>query len=217
MYAITRPTPKPWSALALIRVDHDKPLVVEDWTLTVDSYQAEAPGRPASWTFHVVGSNTGADGSGTSAASFVSPAGRVRIEPDYWFATKPVTPGYEVCWSVEPQFVDVYEAPTAADSKAAWATTLFQGLRNGPHLLELVAGPEGPPTVLALVAYQPPFAPWDPALIGLLVAAGVVLAIAGAWWAIRRFVVGGRFGDRLARLVPRRRPTPGGFEASPGA
>ena len=34
-YRITRPQPGPWSPLFLSRVDHDAPLVLEDWTLRV--------------------------------------------------------------------------------------------------------------------------------------------------------------------------------------
>ncbi len=39
-YRITRPQPGPWSPLFLSRVDHDAPLVLEDWTLKVSDVSA---------------------------------------------------------------------------------------------------------------------------------------------------------------------------------
>ena len=40
-YAITRPVPPPWSPLALTRVDHEAPLLIEPWTLTVTAVGAD--------------------------------------------------------------------------------------------------------------------------------------------------------------------------------
>ncbi len=205
LYTVTRPEPKPWSALALVRVNHDRPLVAEEWTLTVDTYTTQPPG----WTFHVVGSVTGPDGSGTSGATFVSPSGRVRIEPDFWFSQKPVEPGYAIHWSVQPQFVDVYQPPPAGDPTLERTTTLVQGLSNGPHTLELTAGAAGPPPIAAIRVYEPPFTPTNPRLVRSLVAVGVVLFLVGLWWSIRSEVgADSRWGRLVATLRRPRSPRP---------
>jgi len=201
LYAITRPKPKPWSEIALIRVNHDKPLVAEDWTLTVDSY-AE---KPPSWTFHVQGSQTGPDGAGSSGATFVSPSGRVHIEPDFWFPQKPVEPGYAIHWSVRPQFVDVYTPPPLGDSTLDRATTLVQGLSNGPHTLELIAGPDGPPELAAIRIYEPPYTPMNPLVLGGLVAVGVLVVGWVGWRLLRRSGAGQTAWSRLTRGMARPR------------
>ena len=179
-YAITRPSPKPWSALALIRVDHDRPLIVENWTLTVTSFDPSPP----RWNFRVEGSKTGPDGTGRSDASFTSPSGRVRIDPGSWFQKKPVEPGYQVRWSVVPMFTDVYREAVGDDP----STILAQGLPNGPHTLELVAEPGQTPELAALRAFRPPFAATEfPTLLvasgttTLVVALGSILAIRRGW------------------------------------
>ena len=201
LYAISRPEPKPWSEIALIRVNHDKPLIEEDWTLTVDSY---TPNPPA-WTFHVVGSKTGPDGTGSSGAPFVSPSGRVRIEPDFWFPNKPVEPGYAIRWSVRPQFVDRYVAPPVGDPAIERATTLFQGLPNGPHTLELIAGPDGPPDIASIRVYEPPFLPMSPVVVRGLITLGLMLVAIGSWWLMRRWTFGRTAWTRVVGLIPRSR------------
>ena len=208
LYAITRPEPKPWSPIAVIRVDHDVPVIEEDWTLTVDQYTD----KPPTWTFHVVGSKTGPDGSGTSAAQFVSKSKRVRIEADSWFPTKPVEPGYAIRWSVRPQFVDVYTPPPPGDPALERTTTLFQGLPNGTHTLELVAGADGPPTIAAIRSYDPPFKPMDPIVVGGLYTLAVVAVLLGIWWAIRRWT----FGRAASAWVARRLPVPTRRRREPG-
>lgn len=80
-YCITRPQPGPWSPLFLSRVDHDAPLVLEDWTLRVSNVSADGK----TWEFDVRGSVTGQDGSGRSDQPFVSQSQRVKIDPAAWF------------------------------------------------------------------------------------------------------------------------------------
>src|SRR3954469_1438815 len=109
-YAITRPSPLPWSPLFLMRVDHDRPLVVEPWTLKVTSVAAKSK----TWTFAVSGGKTGADGEGKSDQPFRSRSGRVVISPESWFrgsGKDPVPKGYTIRWGVVPLFADVFQAP----------------------------------------------------------------------------------------------------------
>jgi len=160
LYSFTRPQPDPWSTLALVRVDHDKPLVAENWTLTVTSVTPDGKG----WNYDVSGSQTGADGSGSTDAVFVSRSGRVRIDPkDFFrppdsFHPAPVTAGYSIRWRAVPLFRDVYAPPAALDPSRDQAQTLAQGLPNGRHTLTLTADGPGAPPVRAVRSYAPPVA-----------------------------------------------------------
>jgi hypothetical protein len=147
-YRITRPSPGPWSPMFVSRVDHEKPLVLEDWTLKVASVQPDGK----TFTFEVKGSATGEDGGGESAKPFVSKSGRVKIAPDAWFVPNKVTAGYQSQWKVLPMFVDTYTAPEAADPSREAAVTLAQGLANTKHTLELT----GEAPIRAIRIYRPP-------------------------------------------------------------
>jgi hypothetical protein len=173
-YAITRPTPNPWSALALVRVDHDRPLLAEDWTLTVTSFQD----NPPRWQYRVDGSKTGPDGSGDNASTFRSNSGRVRIEPESWFQKKPVEPGYQVRWTVRPLFADSYIPPKVDDPSREQSTTLIQGLPNGSHTLELVAESSEMPAIRAIRVYDPPIAVADSSALAVGAATTLVVALA---------------------------------------
>jgi hypothetical protein len=183
-YAITRPTPAPWAALALIRVDHDRPLIAEDWTLTVESFTD----KPARWAYRVAGSKTGPDGSGSSDATFVSKSGRVRIEPDSWFPNpkKPIEPGYQIQWSVMPMFVDSFRPTGAGDASLEDATTLIQGLPNGRHMLELVAEAGTPPAIAAIRVSRPPGVPIDERILYAAAATGGLVLAGGLTWGMTR-------------------------------
>lgn len=154
VYRLTRPQPGPWSPLALVRVNHDAPLIEENWTLKITSVNADS----TQWSFDVSGSVTGADGSGSSAAPFVSKSGRVRIEPEAFFRNpaQSVTNGYEIHWQVLPMFVDVYTPPKAGSDGREAVTTVAQGLPNGKHTLEIVADDGGSVPVQAVRVYRPP-------------------------------------------------------------
>ncbi len=151
-YRITRPAPGPWSPLTVSRIDHDAPLVPEEWTLKITK---ERDGGKA-WDFEVTGSVTGPDGGGASDASFTSKSGRVKIEPGAWFHPEgaKVPAGYEIKWSVLPMGVDSYQAPRAEDETREHPTTLAQGIPNEKHTLELTA--DGDAAIRAVRVYRPP-------------------------------------------------------------
>jgi hypothetical protein len=151
-YAITRPTPGPWSALALTRVDHAKPLLVEKWTLTITKVSEDS----SAWNFDVAGSATGPDGSGSSDALFTSPSGRVVIDPAAWFRKGNITVGYEIRWTVIPMFANEYAPARNDDRTRESVTTLAQGLENGPHTLEIVSTNKGEIPVRLLRVHRPP-------------------------------------------------------------
>ena len=159
-YHITRPskTPVMWWP-AVMRVSHDKPLLVEKWTLRV--LQSDPAGRK--FSFNVIGSRTGPDGQGTSDQRFVSNSGRVILEPRDWLiaptlrmkkATMPKD--FTVTWQVEPMFVDTYKPPLAPDASREYPTTLAQGIPNGPHTLRLLPTGDGPVAIQGFRVYRPP-------------------------------------------------------------
>ena len=139
-YAIARPAPGPWSPLFLSRVDHDKPLLLEEWTAKITSVSDDGK----KWKFTVKGSVTGEDGSGESDKPFLSNSARVKIAPDAWFAPGKVPADYEVHWKVVPMFQDTLQSATEQ--------TLAQGLANTKHRLEII----GDASISAIRVYQPP-------------------------------------------------------------
>jgi len=158
LFYFTRPQPDPWSTLTLIRVDHDKPLQAENWTLTVTSVTPDGKG----WNYDVSGTRTGPDGSGSTDAVFVSRSGRVRIDPkDFFrppdsFHPAPVTVGYTIRWRAVPLFADAVVPPAAPDPTRDQAETLAQGLTNGLHTVTLISDGPGALPVRALRSFAPP-------------------------------------------------------------
>ena len=160
LYAVTRPSGTPnigWPAV--IRVDREKPLVLEEWTARVTDINADA----SKFKFEVAGSKTGPDGAGSSDAKFVSRSGRIVIEPqnwwfhsDYQLSKKPTPTGFEVRWQVRPLFVDTYTPPKIEDPAREPVTTLAQGLINGKHVLEITADGKAPVPIRAIRVYRPP-------------------------------------------------------------
>jgi hypothetical protein len=153
-YRITRPSPGPWSPLFLSRVDHDAPLVLEDWTLKIKDVAADGK----SWAFDVAGSVTGPDGSGRSDQPFVSESKRVKIDPAAWFrGFYPHLPeGYTIRWKVLPMFQEVYPAAKPEDAGVGRAATVIQGIANKKHTLELKAENPAMPFVGVVRVYRPP-------------------------------------------------------------
>lgn len=160
LYAVTLPTDNyvvDWPAVN--RISHEKPLIREDWVLRV----IESADDDARVRFSVTGSKTGADGEGVSTEKFVSRSGRVVIEPGDWAMKRAydlrrqATPaGFEIRWSVEGEFRDVYRERRIEDTAKEYAQTLALGLKNGRHVLELVADSPFPPVVRAFRVYEPP-------------------------------------------------------------
>ncbi len=152
LYAITRPAPGPWSPLAVVRVNHDSPLIVEDWTLKVTSVNPDS----THWTFDVDGSVTGADGSGNNDTPFTSKSGRVRIDPEGFFRNGTIPVGYAIKWKVYRLNSDMFTVPPMPDAAREYPTTIAQGLANTKHKLEVVADAQGSFPIGSIRIYQPP-------------------------------------------------------------
>jgi hypothetical protein len=159
-FCCTRPSTAPgvwWPAIT--RVEHEKPLVAEKWTLRV--LKSDALGKEIA--FEVTGSQTGPDGQGLSTARFVSRSGRVVIEPKRWMVHGALTyrkltmpAGFQVTWEVRPMYVDDYQAPTSRQPGLEYATTVIQGIANTRHTLRLVSSPGAALDLQAIRVYRPP-------------------------------------------------------------
>jgi hypothetical protein len=151
-YAFTRVSPHAWSPLFIMRVDHNAPLVIEDWTLTLTSVAADGK----SWKFAVKGSVTGDDGEGDSSQPFTSKSGRVVIAPDSWFpGGAKIDNGYKITWKAVPLFADKVELKAGGAGKEN-LVTLAQGLPNGKHTIVLTAEQAIGKAVSAIRVYKPP-------------------------------------------------------------
>jgi len=140
---------------AIQRIAFEKPLLLEQWTLTCTGFNDKAD----DFRFTLVGSKTGPDGSGASKQRFVSTSGRVVIEPEDWVfeydravSKKPTPDGFQVRWQVKPLFTDACEPPAVKDPTREYSTLLAQGLPNARHKLELI----GKAAIQALRVYKPP-------------------------------------------------------------
>jgi hypothetical protein len=128
----------PWPVVA--DLCSEKPLLVEEWTMNV----ARDPVKEDLFTFTLNGSETGLDGSGRSDTRFVSPSGRVVIDPEDWDVSyalglarvNPVPASFTVRWRVVPRHLDEWQ-PAASQPGIENVVTLAHGLIDGPHTLEL--------------------------------------------------------------------------------
>lgn len=158
LYGPTRVSAFPNSSWpCLLRVSAEKPLLLEDWTLTVTSASPDLK----TCHFSVSGSKTGPDGEGVSTNRFVSKSGRVVLEPEDWnlgycynVFKRTLPANHPVKWKIIPHFTDEFVSPGVKDPTLETTVTLVQGLKNGPHTLELQGTPATP--VAALRVYRPP-------------------------------------------------------------
>jgi len=160
-YAVSRPgalvDPLVWPAVNRISLGTPLPRR-EEWHAEI----LEISDDHEDVRFRVVGSITGPDGEGSSRERFVSDSGRILIEPGDWNLARsyklkqvPVKPGMKFRWNVYPLHHDFYIPSTARGLLSEAATTLFHGIENGHHHLELHA--EGrPPSIKALRVFRPP-------------------------------------------------------------
>ena len=157
LYGVTRTTYYPLTSWpALLKVDDQAPLQLEQWRLTLTQISEDQK----QFRFTIDGSETGYDGQGQSDQQFVSNSGRVVIEPENWnlayalsvFHNR-IDDGFEISWDVVPYFADNLSAP-ADHLIRGDAITVAQGLPGGSHQLQLEAQAKG--QIKAIRVYHPP-------------------------------------------------------------
>lgn len=152
----------PWDLPAMIHVDRNTPWVEEAWTCKFT--EASAPFED--FGFEISGSVTGFDGFGRTSEDFVSKSGRVIIKKgdaekggDWhlnrsWKVLKTtLNTGDEVKWKTYSISMDNWKPESVGDEKGI--STLFQGVSNGSHRLELVPENKGEMTVQEIRVYRP--------------------------------------------------------------
>lgn len=144
----------------LLKTGATAPRVLEEWTLTATDF---SPDR-MKFKYAVAGGATGPDGAGVSDRPFVSKSGRLTIDPgDFHIGllAKVVelhkTDRLVMKWNVVPLFADEAAPPPSRGREFESAVTVAQGLRPGPHVLELTAGPDCP--LAAVRVHRPPLRP----------------------------------------------------------
>jgi hypothetical protein len=163
LYYVTRPNADPnrdwpWETGTVMRVDHQSPQVLEDWTIVFT--KADPSGKI--YSFDVSGSVTGPDGSGDTAHPFISRSGRVLLSPSDWFLSSVrgkrsnrIAPGYKIVFSVNGNFSDTFVERGCADESSSCVTTIVQGLPAGKHTLELVSRSATNPKISAIRIFRP--------------------------------------------------------------
>jgi hypothetical protein len=137
LYGFTRavaPPDQKWPFV--LKIGHEKPLILEEWTLHFQDVSADLK----TFKFTVTGSKTGPDGEGSSGERFVSKSGRIVIEPADWdlkyvmgLTKRKISPEFYLHWQVVPRFADEFAA--------APVVTVAQGLANTHHTLEIIGSP----------------------------------------------------------------------------
>ena len=152
LFRFTRTSAYPQSNWpGLLRVQKGTTAAVpETWTATIRPMGNDLK----QFGFDLVGSVTGADGSGSATNRFVSKSGRIVIEPDDWNLAygrkvfqRALPDAFTVSWKTEPRFVETVVSGTTSQR-------LFYGLPNGRHTLEL--GGESVRRIKKLTVYRPP-------------------------------------------------------------
>ena len=141
---------------AVLRVQKgSKQLVSETWTATVETSDADR----REFLFAVRGSVTGADGQGSSLKRFVSPSGRVVIDPEDWnleYGHKVIKSDlprpFPISWHASCLGADMLPAAPRSPNPLA-PITVAQGLGPGRHILEL--GPRAAGSVSTVRVYKP--------------------------------------------------------------
>jgi hypothetical protein len=161
LYYCTRPSNahKVWWP-AVNRITLGKNAILEKWTLTVTKVSEDAKDIE----YELEGSVTGKDGKGNNKAKFTSNSGRIIIEPRDLSSIrsaqtykKTKCPGnYKVTWEVKPAFIDVWKPQNLKDKALDNIYTLFQGLENREHTLEIVPNGDGALPVKSIVVHSPP-------------------------------------------------------------
>ena len=155
LYHATRPSKahQVWYP-AIKRVTLGLEPVAEEWTVKITKMNDDGE----SFEFSLSGSVTGWDGNGSSRDNFVSNSGRITIMASDFtiietqnYKQIPCPENFKITWEVKEAFQACLKLP-----RWRTQTTLFQGLKNGKHLLEIIPNDNGALPIESLIVYHPP-------------------------------------------------------------
>ena len=154
----------PWALPAMIRIEHSQPWVSEEWSCIFT--KAIAPYDD--FRFKITGSVSGKDGRGRGSRDFISKSGRVIIDKgdaenggdwhlnrSYKVLKTIVKKGDIVKWKTYSISTDTLIPSVLDQSVKETGTTLFQGVPNTNHILEIIKIGEKFPPVSEIWVYKP--------------------------------------------------------------
>lgn len=154
----------PWELPAMIHVDRLVPWVAEEWTCRFN--EATAPYED--FSFGISGSVTGTDGSGKASEDFTSSSKRVIIRKGDadnsgdWHLNRSfkvmktiVNAGDEVKWKTWSISCDTWQPDSSARAGEKAFTTLFQGVPNKGHRLQLISESHSALSIEEIKVYRP--------------------------------------------------------------
>ncbi|MDX2197118.1 MAG: T9SS type A sorting domain-containing protein [Cytophagales bacterium] len=149
----------PWQKGAIMKFNQGAKPKPETWTLQFTSYS-----NTTSFAYNVVGSKTGADGSGSYAGNvvFTSTSKIVTFDRSkFWLNTASypntfIGVGFQIKWEARPYYSNTFIPPvTVASSVVDSVVTAAQGITNNNHLLEIQATGAGNTPLKEIRIYQP--------------------------------------------------------------
>ncbi len=154
----------PWDLPGMIRVQHVAPWTNEEWACIFT--EAEEP--YSDFSFFIAGSVTGYDGSGRATLDFISDSKRIIIKAgdaeeggdwhlkrSYKVLQTRVHPGDTIKWKTYSICTDVYIPAPAAKPSFENVTTLFQGVENTRHTLQIIRTGKHKPPIREIRVYRP--------------------------------------------------------------
>ena len=154
----------PWELPGMIRVRHLLPWTNEEWTCIFTG--AEEP--YSDFSFSISGSVTGYDGTGRASLDFISDSKRIIIkagdveEGGDWHLKRSfkvlqtrVHPGDTIQWKTYSICTNVFIPTPAADPSVENVTTLFQGVENTKHRLQIIRVGKNRPPISEIRVYRP--------------------------------------------------------------
>jgi hypothetical protein len=168
-YFVTRPYNSsgkswPWELPGMIRVQHTAPWINEEWTCIFK--EAEEP--YSDFSFSISGAVTGYDGTGRASLDFISDSRRIIIragdaeEGGDWHLKRSfkvlktrVHPGDTIQWKTYSACTDLYIPGQMTPKSVENVTTLFQGVENTRHTLQIIRSGERKPPIKEIRVYRP--------------------------------------------------------------
>jgi hypothetical protein len=154
----------PWELPAMIRIRHTQPWVTEEWSCVFTRVKPPYD----DFRFKILGSVSGADGHGRGSRDFISKSGRVIIDKgdaesggdwhlkrSYKVLKSIVNKGDTVKWNTYSICTDTLIPPYTSDTVKEDNVTLFQGISNNDHILQIIRTGQNAPPVSEIRVFKP--------------------------------------------------------------
>lgn len=142
---------------AIKRITVGDNAIKEEWIFRITEVSDDCK----KFSYEVIGSVTGNDGTGTNKSKFVSKSGRITLEPKdlHPFSTlhkkRDDMIGFEIKWDIITISMDTFAPIFSDDTAIENSYILAQGLPNKKHVLELILNGDGKVPIKAIKVYTP--------------------------------------------------------------